>query len=73
MLDQQKNKFPGADDVEIIDVRDEDREDGWIPGSVWVPSSTYPRRLDELVQEYRNSGKTLVGWCKSTGTAGRRW
>ena len=61
MLDQKKSGFPGADDVEIIDVRDEDRNDGWIPGSVHVASQVYPQQLGYLVEQYRKSGKTLVG------------
>ncbi|KAF8983089.1 hypothetical protein BGZ46_010908 [Entomortierella lignicola] len=51
-LIEDKSKIPGKDYL-VIDVRDEDRVGGHIPGSVNIPSKELPERLPALVEQYR--------------------
>ncbi|KAF9437916.1 hypothetical protein BGZ76_010546 [Entomortierella beljakovae] len=51
-LIEDKTKIPGKDYL-VIDVRDEDRIGGHIPGSVNIPSKELPDKLPTLVVEYQ--------------------
>ncbi|KAG0353525.1 Rhodanese-like domain-containing protein [Gamsiella multidivaricata] len=50
-LIEDKTKVPGKDYL-VIDVRDEDRVGGHIPGSVNIPSKQLPDQLPALVRQY---------------------
>ncbi|KAF9160621.1 hypothetical protein DFQ26_005314 [Actinomortierella ambigua] len=46
-----KTKIPGKDYL-VIDVRDADRANGHIPGSVNIPASELPEKLTQLQQQH---------------------
>eukprot|EP00392_Amoebophrya_sp_AT5.2_P012310 g12408.t1 len=71
MLEQQKQDFPGHEDVQIIDVRDADRaEGGHIPTSLHVASMSFRKRLPSLVENFKGTKKTLVFHCMYSQSRG---
>ncbi|KAF9898648.1 hypothetical protein BX616_003772 [Lobosporangium transversale] len=72
---EDKTKVPGKDYL-VIDVRDEDRIGGHIPGSVNIPSKQLPDRLPQLVEEYKDV-PTLFFHCALSQVRGpkaaNRW
>ena len=58
-IKEAKVKF--ENEIEFIDIREEDeRDDGFIPGSSWIPISELNGRMDELPEE----GEAIV-YCKN--------
>lgn len=57
-------------DIQIIDVRDDDRADGHIEGSKWISSQTFASRAGALAEEYESQDKTLVFHCMFSQSRG---
>ncbi|KAF9354872.1 hypothetical protein BGX26_007257 [Mortierella sp. AD094] len=74
-LIEDKSKIPGKDYL-VIDVRDEDRVGGHIPGSVNIPSKELLDRLPTLVEEYQQVPELFFHCALSQvrgPKAARRW
>ncbi|KAF9169349.1 hypothetical protein BGX21_010151 [Mortierella sp. AD011] len=72
---QDKSKIPGKDYI-VIDVRDEDRVGGHIPGSVNIPSKELPDRLPILIEQYQQVPELYFHCALSQARgpkAARRW
>lgn len=79
LLSKSKNRTPeeaGVDkgkqekNVVIIDVRDSDRADGWIPGSHNVPSATFYEQIPYLMRQYSDEPVMLVFHCMFSQSRG---
>ncbi|KAF9113874.1 hypothetical protein BGX27_000630 [Mortierella sp. AM989] len=74
-LVEDKSKVPGKDYL-VIDVRDDDRVGGHIPGSVNIPSKELPDRLPTLIGEYQHVPELFFHCALSQvrgPKAARRW
>ncbi|KAI1314824.1 hypothetical protein EDD11_001649 [Mortierella claussenii] len=72
---EDKSKVAGKDYL-VIDVRDEDRIGGHIPGSINIPSRELPDQLPQLIEEYKHVPELFFHCALSQvrgPKAARRW